>query len=390
MAELTRARTAVAALVFMRVIYAINWLNIGAIFFAMEPDFNVGVLGLGTLTSAFYLGVGLMQVPGGVMAAKWGPKKVVVLGTMISSLSALATGLAPSLFVAAVLRFIVGAGMAFVFAPAVVMISGLLRGGRSGMGVGIFNSAFDLGGIFALFGWALIAELTGWRASLELSGVLGVASGILVMTTVPVDETKLEFRVRGEQLLKVLAHKQLIIIGLAMLGVSIGNGLVSSFMEYYLKAVFGVSAAVAGIIASMIVAVPIFSAVYAGHIYDRMKRPRALLLLSNVVMAGALFISAVPSIVAALACTLLGGLISGVGFTVGFAAAKDSNAAEKEYDGVAVAWVNSISLLGAFFPPLAFSYVASLSGYPYAWAAGALITLVFALPLAFMKETVER
>ncbi|MDV3244878.1 MAG: MFS transporter, partial [Nitrososphaerales archaeon] len=273
MAESTRAGRAIAVLVMMRIIYAINWLNIGAIFYAMEPDFHAGVLGLGTLTSGFYLGVGLMQVPGGILAARWGPKKIVVLGTMISSVSAVATGFAPGLAVATALRFLVGGGMAFVFAPAVVIIARLLREGRSGLGVGLFNSAFNVGGIFALFLWGVIAGLTGWRLSVELSGGLGVVSGLLVMTTVPVDEANLEFRVRGQQLRKVLADSRLIIIGLGMLGVSAGNGLASSFMVYYLIGVFGLSAAQAGIIASMLVAVPIFSAVYAGHVYDRMKRP---------------------------------------------------------------------------------------------------------------------
>jgi MFS family permease len=77
----------------MRIVYAINWLNIGAVFYAMAPEFGAGVVGLGTLTSAFYLGIGLFQLPGGVVAAKWGPKKVVVFGTMLSSASGASTRL---------------------------------------------------------------------------------------------------------------------------------------------------------------------------------------------------------------------------------------------------------------------------------------------------------
>ena len=61
------------------------------------------------------------------------------------------------------LRFLVGSGMAFVFAPGVVMVTRLLRGGKSGMGVGLFNSAFDIGGIIAIFGWVVIATAIGWR-----------------------------------------------------------------------------------------------------------------------------------------------------------------------------------------------------------------------------------
>jgi MFS family permease len=64
-------------------VYAINWLNVGAIFVLMETDLGAGVGGLGTLTSAFYLGIGLMQLPGGLMAARWGPKNAVVPGIFL-------------------------------------------------------------------------------------------------------------------------------------------------------------------------------------------------------------------------------------------------------------------------------------------------------------------
>src|SRR2546422_9474096 len=66
---------AIIALVAARIVYAVNWLNIGAIFYLMSADLNSGVSGLGTLTSSFYLGVGIMQVPGGILAAKWGPQE---------------------------------------------------------------------------------------------------------------------------------------------------------------------------------------------------------------------------------------------------------------------------------------------------------------------------
>ena len=52
--------SAIGSLIFARIVYAINWLNVGAIFVLMSPDLGVGVAGLGTLTSAFYLGIGLM------------------------------------------------------------------------------------------------------------------------------------------------------------------------------------------------------------------------------------------------------------------------------------------------------------------------------------------
>ncbi len=386
MAGQPRFRIALGALIAMRIVYAINWLNIGAIFYAMGPDLGSGVVGLGTLTSSFYLGLGVLQIPGGVMAAKWGPKRIVILGTFVSSVCAFATGFAHDLLTVAVLRFIVGGGMAFVFAPAVIIIARLLTERRSGLGIGLFNSMFDVGGIFALFLWAVIAGITGWRPSVELSGGLGILSGLLLLPAVPADPPNLEFKFAGSELWKVIADSRILIIGLGMLGVDVGNVIVSSFMEYYLIGFFGLPTASAGVITSLIVAVPIFTAIYAGRTYDRIKRPKFLMLVSNIVLAASLVVAVYPSVAAAIVCTFLSGLFSGFGFTVGFAAAKDFNTAPKEYDSLAVAWVNCISLFGAFVPPLVFSYSVAVSGYPSAWLAAAVMTVILTVPLLFLKE----
>ncbi len=224
-------RRAFASLIAARIVYAINWLNIGALFYLMSSDLNSGVSGLGTLTSSFYLGVGLMQVPGGVLAAKWGPKRTVTLGIFISSFSVLATSASTALLQVAILRFVVGVGMALIFAPMVVLATRFL-GGKSGTGVGLINSAFDVGGLFGLFGWILIASVTGWRPSLALSGALGVMTGLLVIAFVPRDADNVQFRLSSSELIKVLKNRNLILIGLGSLGSNLGSILISSFMAY--------------------------------------------------------------------------------------------------------------------------------------------------------------
>src|SRR5260370_37346446 len=139
----------------------------------MNADLHSGVSGVGTLTSSFYLGVGIMQVPGGVLAAKWGPKRTVSLGILVSSLAVLGTSVSSAVFLVAILRFIVGAGMALVFAPSVVLMTRFL-GGKSGTSVGLINSAFDIRGIFGLFGWILLASVAGLRSNLALRGGVDV------------------------------------------------------------------------------------------------------------------------------------------------------------------------------------------------------------------------
>jgi MFS transporter, ACS family, glucarate transporter len=377
---------AIASLIAARVVYAVNWLNVGAIFVLMGPDLGSGVGGLGTLTSAFYLGIGLMQLPGGVIAARWGPKKTVVLGVFMSSLSALATAAAPSIPVAAVLRFLVGWGMAFVFAPGVVIVARLLKGGRTGTGVGLFNSAYDVGGLLGISGWVVLATATGWRPSLALGGGLGVLTGLLIMFLVPPDTPAEDFRVDPRLLRRLVADRELILLGLATLGLSIGNIVTSSFMGYYAVKTFGVSPAVGGAVQGLVVAVPIVTAFLGGRVYDRSDRPRRLMALALVGGSFALAAGAYPSIWTAIACSALVGVVSGLGYTVAFAGAKDLNRSGERYDGLAVAWVNGISLTGSFVTPLIYSYLVVSASYMVAWLGCSIISFGFLIPLMMMTK----
>jgi len=374
------------SMIFARIIYALNWMNVGAIFFLMGPDIGAGVSGLGTLSAAFYLGIGLLQVPGGLLAARWGPKKVSVIGVFLFSFSALGTSVATTIPEIAVLRFLVGAGMAFVFAPGVVIIAGLLRGGKSGIGVGLYNSAYDVGGMLALFGWVVVAGVTGWRLSLALSGGLGLLTGILTLLLVPRDEANMVSSVAREPLLAILGDWQLILVGLGMLGFDMSNSIVAGFMIYYLLGTNAATAAVAGLVASLVTIVPIFTSLWGGRIYDSIHKHRITMALAVVGSAAALAIGAYPSLFAAIACSALAGVVTGVGYTFGFAGARDLNRSGKEYEGLAIAWVNSIHLTASVIPPVFFSYAVEQVGYSSAWLWSAVATLLLIVPILLTVE----
>ena len=120
-------RGAFWSLLATRVVYALNWYNIASIFSLMAVEFGQGVSGLGALTSSFYLGVGLFQIPGGVVAARFGPRLTATFGTLVMSVAVLVSGAAATFDIIVLARFFVGVGMAFVFAPGVVLITQVLR-----------------------------------------------------------------------------------------------------------------------------------------------------------------------------------------------------------------------------------------------------------------------
>src|SRR5207244_10367515 len=103
-------------------------------------------------------------------------------------------------------------------------------------------------------------------------------------------------------------------------------------------------------------------------------------------MTSALSVAATPTRFAAAAGAVCGGIAVGPASTINFAAAKDLSRVEKEYEGLTIGWVNSISLTGSFWPPLVFSYFARSFNYSAAWIAGAAMCFLLLVPLFFLRE----
>ncbi len=376
---------AITSLILGRVAYAINWLNVAAIFSLIASEMEQDVSGLGLVTATFYIGIGLFQVPGGILAAKIGPRLTVIYGTTIASFFALLTGFAGNLAEIAVLRFFVGAGMALVFAPAVVLVTRFLRKGSEGLGVGIYNSAFSLGGVIGLSGWAVFAAGIGWRSSLIISGSLGLATSALLLLFVPKDNLRSDFKIDLQHLKLILYDRWLIALSIALLGIGVGSTVVGNFMAYYVENVSHVSVGEAGAIASLTQASALLTAPFSGRVFDRFGNVKLLLLSTGAVMAFGVGIAFVGTLYSAIASSVLVGLASGAGYTFGFAAAREASRLGPEYESLAVSWVNGIALFGDFVPPLLFSYVAIGFGYGSAWLVLALFTFVLILPVLFSR-----
>src|SRR5207245_3130723 len=116
-------RGAFWSLIVARVVYAVNWYNIASIFAPMAIELKTDVSGLGILASSFYFGVVLFQIPGGLLAAKYGPRRTSFAGIFLASVSTLLTGFGSGLGEAAPLGSLVGLGMAVFFSPGVGLIT---------------------------------------------------------------------------------------------------------------------------------------------------------------------------------------------------------------------------------------------------------------------------
>lgn len=367
-------------------IYAVNWFNIASIFPMLAVDFAEDISGLGSISGSFYLGLGIFQIPGGLLAARVGPRRTATYGTMLASSAALLSGLISEFYQLTLLRFIVGAGMALVFAPGVTLMAKYYRRGAEGLGVGFFNTAFHLGGVVGLFGWVLLGHLVGWRLSLVSSGGLGIVTALLVWLFVPRDYNRSDFRFTIHALRGVLLNRTLLILSVTLVGMSVGTSLIGSFIVYYLQDSMGAAATTAGAVGGLTFAVAFLASPIAGRLFDRTRNVPWLLLMSGAILSVGVAATALGTFYAALVAVILTGISSGAAYTVGFAAAREAEIPDPEYETFAVSWVNSISLSAAFWSPVVFSFTVIRFGYPIAWVSGSLYSFMLVLPILMLRK----
>ena len=409
-------RAGILTLLFARITYAINWFNIASIFSYIASDFKQDVSLLGLITASFFVGIGIFQVPGGILAAKQGSRKTAIYGITIASFAALLCGLSSQLQQIELLRFVVGLGMAFFFGSSVTLITRYLGRRSEGLAVGLLNSAHSVGGIIGLFGWVIIAEIIGWRQSLLVSGGLGLISSLLLIVLLPRKEEQEPeqqelgrgFEIKMSDIRRVLFDKSLLGFGLVLLGAQIAWGLTLTFAVFYLEDYLKINSSIAGLVGSLSLVFALVAAPVFGRIYDRIRNIKKLLFVCGLAMSSS--IAAISSVITntstavyiVVISTVLVGIFSAGVFTVAHTAAKEAyrirrrNEAnverrrtitplQSEYDTLAISWVNGLSLFGAFWVPLIFSFIVHYMGYPIAWLLGGIFSLLFILPTLGIK-----
>ncbi len=145
----------------------------------IQSSFNISGTLLGVLASAYFYSYAIMQLPTGLMADSWGPRKTVSIFFILAGIGSILMGVANNLTVAIIGRVLVGVGVSTVF----VCNFKILAEWFTPRQFLIMGSAFMvMGGLGALFssaplGW--ISELVGWRMTLTAVGILTLVMSAL-------------------------------------------------------------------------------------------------------------------------------------------------------------------------------------------------------------------
>ena len=159
-------------------------VNISIAGSSIEREFQLSHIQLGWVFSAFVLGYALFQAPGGRLADRFGPRRIVALGTLwwavFTALTALApTGFSGVLIILLAVRFSLGAGEAVVYPASNRLVASWIPSQERGVANGLIFAGVGAGaGItpplitYILLHW-------GWRWSFWISSVIGLAAGVI-------------------------------------------------------------------------------------------------------------------------------------------------------------------------------------------------------------------
>ena len=118
---------------------------------------------------AFSLPGMIFAFPGGMLADKFGSKKVGMISLLVFSMGTLGISLSSNYLGFAIGRFVAGVGAALLLVIAPLMVTSWFYDKKIGLAMSVFNISVPLGMILSLNIIGAIATQFGWRISIWIT-----------------------------------------------------------------------------------------------------------------------------------------------------------------------------------------------------------------------------
>ena len=142
--------------------------------------FGLSLVQVGILKAAYSGAMALFQVPAGILAERFGERRLLAVGTVITGVAYMALGAVGGFAGLAVMLILAGMGAGVQHPLASTLVArAYAEGGQRGA-LGIYNFSGDLGKMALPAAAALIAGAIGWQTSVMAAGVLGAVTGVAI------------------------------------------------------------------------------------------------------------------------------------------------------------------------------------------------------------------
>jgi len=155
----------------------------GVITNELMSDFALNATALGNLSAFYFYSYVAMQVPTGLLADHWGPRRLLTLGAAVAALGTLVFGMAQDITWAGAGRLLVGGSVAVAFVGMLKLAGHWLPPRQYALASGMALFCGIIGAVFAGVPLRLLVDAFGWRPIMLGSALVtgAVAVGIWLM-----------------------------------------------------------------------------------------------------------------------------------------------------------------------------------------------------------------
>ncbi len=278
----------------------------------ITADFEVSNTAIGIALSGMWLAYGISQFPSGILADRYGERRIILVAvggsTAMSLLLALTPVYAAFLFVAVLLGLAAG----LHYAVATTLLSRTYD--DIGTAIGLHSVGGPLAGLIAPVAAAWVGVRYGWRPAVALSAVVGVPIFVYFAWRVRPTEPRrpdqpMRDRLRLGPLAELLSRPSILLpLVVAVVGTYVVQGLMS-FLPTFLVDLHGYSPAFAGALFSAFFVTRAVAQVGLGRLSDGFGRDVAI---GGAMACGSLGLA--MTVVAPPGAGVIGGvLLAGVG-----------------------------------------------------------------------------
>ncbi|MCW3990207.1 MAG: MFS transporter [Candidatus Bathyarchaeota archaeon] len=369
--------------------FSLNILNTSysIVMALIKADLDLTYTMSGALTSVYFVGYAIGQVPWGALADRIGSRRVMVASILGIAVSTILFGFAQGFWQAALARLVSGLLGAGVFVPGVRLVSGWFPPEERGTALGIFSIGASVGLISSSTLSPYIANIIGWRATIMGIGLLGLTLTAVMWVTLKDNEA--EERTGGDgDLRDVLADRSFWALGAIQMARLGANYVFIAWLPLLLQEEFGMTIVAAGAAFSLFNIAGMVSNPLGGIISDRLGE-KIVLLVSFAVLS-----------VASFAFTLVkGGLpmylvILVMGWFINFVRSPSFALIPRLYGveraGRVSGLQNTFASIGALVLPFLIGYIRDTTdSYWAGWIALALILGAVAVSALFLRTAPE-
>ncbi|TDL30824.1 MFS transporter [Jeotgalibacillus sp. S-D1] len=228
----------------------------------------------------------------GSLSEVWGRRPVMVISMFAASLLCILTAFSPTFEVLLLCRALIGVALAGLPSIAMAYLGEEIEPGSLGSAMGLYICGNAIGGVFGRVFSGVIADLFNWQTAVGAIGVLGFASTMIFLASLPASRN---FHPKSMHLgklgLSLIAHLKdpgmlyLFGIGFIIMG---SNVAIFNYMGYaLLQGPYSLSQSVVSWL-FIVMIIGMYSSVWAGRLVERHGRQKMLGVSLAILVVGTL------------------------------------------------------------------------------------------------------